>query len=149
MYVLRTPGTAPFITNVSFSCVYIWLTACYLIHAVSLMGKIQQMMLEANTGQCLLILFIYTFCFIMLETLTELWSKLLTYGRSLWRSDLTDIQNKEEERAWKWPQQGCLYHFEVGKSNPWLIGLASPGGWGFKRGGHSQVEATERLSENP
>lgn len=71
--------------------------------------------------------FICAFCFIMLETLIELCSKLLTYDRRLWRQDFTDIQNKEKERVWKLQWQGCLSSFEVVKWNPWLIGLANIG----------------------
>lgn len=149
-HVLRTPRTAPFFTNVSCLCVCMICSLlsypCVQFHSLTRFNK---RCFKKTQGNAYWYFSSIYFVFIMLGTLTELCSKLLTYGRSLWISDLTDIQNKEEERAWELPRQGWLYSFEVGKSNPWLIGLAGTGGWGWERGGHSRAEATERLSENP
>lgn len=56
------------------------------INSLSLMGKTQQRVLEKVQGRAVATnFFICAFCFIMLETLIELCSKLLTYDRRLWR----------------------------------------------------------------
>lgn len=115
-HVHRTLSTAPFTQTCPASvCPCEGQLAILCVHAVSLMDKIQQLMLEVHTGRCLRIFLIFTLCFIMLETLTELCSKLLPCGRGLRSADLTAIRNTEEEGAWTLPRQGCLYNFEVGK----------------------------------